>query len=253
MLAPIFADWMRPLYGANNASTGEMVKKWSKVADHIDWWLYSANFSGYLEGFNSFEPMQGNYKYIASHGAEMLLDEGQADQRVCTAFNGLKQYLESKLAWDVNLDTGSLTYRYFECVFGPGADAMRDMYDRMRYYLRIVDEKDYAGIYESQSRFAQVVGKDGLDYMMSCVDRAYEAIEPLRAADPAAYALYGRSVKLESLMPRYQLINIYAGTFGGDKLLEMKLSFKKDATALNVSNVQEHIPIDTVWTKWGIA
>ena len=54
---------------------------------------------------------------------------------------------------------------------------------------------------------------------------------------------YEYTIKMESMFPRYALIDLHGATFSEQELQARKTSFKRDVRELQVSNINEQMAI----------
>ncbi|HBB05336.1 MAG TPA: hypothetical protein DCZ41_01920, partial [Firmicutes bacterium] len=60
------------------------------------------------------------------------------------------------------------------------------------------------------------------------------------------------NIILESIFPRYALLNHYSGKYSADTLTALRSSFKKDCQRVNVTKLNENTDMDSVFSSWGL-
>ena len=253
--APISANMYYAFDDIENEIIYDNIRGWSAVTDQLMIWTYNQSYYYYMGYFDNFNSMQANAKILKESGAVWWYDQGQWNANNSTAFNTLKCYLSSKLAWDVDTDIGAATERFFANYFGEASDIMLTLFNNIRvWYAHLVNEGVYVPIPQTYfdttqgSLFKYGVLKGWLDQ----IDAAYSAIEPLKNTEGELYSLYRDRINTESIFIRYCLINNFSAYFQSDVLADMKQEFKSDCEKLNINLFSETKNISTLWTTWGI-
>lgn len=251
--APISADYSHTFEERENASFLETMNKWRALSNKLYMWTYSTNFTQYLMPFNTFNTMQDNYRYLKKMNTFLLFDQAQWDQYNGTAFHNLKSYLNAKLQWNVNYDFETLIDDYFATYFEEAAEPMKQYFDDLRTWCAYLEEIQgvYGDVYYRITE-AGYWPKQTLVGFMNYIDKAYEAIEPVKATDPDRYQRLCDRICLESIFPRYALITLYGNKMTDSELTNMKKEFKSDAFRLEVSKASEATPISNLFDVWGV-
>ena len=95
-------------------------------------------------------------------------------------------------------------------------------------------------------------GKGTVDSWLRLVDKAYASIEPLKTSDPEKYEVYKNHILLESMFPRYVLLQFHRPTFTSEQFIKEALQFKADCAELGISEVNEEQSFTVRWEDWGI-
>lgn len=258
MLAPILSDqyisYDSP--GTVNEPYRNGLLGWSSCCDNIYLWVYNYSYIGTILPFSMQNSTQKTKKFFLEHGLKGVFEEyGYAYYgRKNTAFFNYTVYLQSKVNWNLDLDLRQLTEKYFNGVYGEAAEPMKKFYDAVRMNLE--------GKYRDGTISGDCWSGDKLDqaeawpygdlvFYMQCVEEAYEAIKDVKTLDPDRYEEIYNEITLESLFPRYCIIDYYGQQYSSDKLIEMKLSFKTDAENLGVRTMHA-AEMSGVYEKWGI-
>ena len=269
--APIYANYYTSLgdtknvYGnfqyISNKKYYEDIRKWSMISDQLYFWYYSTNFRYYFIPFCNFGAMQDNFRIAKENNVKYLFNEGQHYNETPnpTGFTYLKDYLESKLMWDVEADAKQLTEKFFTNYFGAAAEPMRKYYDQLNAHADSTlkyrqkqsthDLTCYDRICE-----AKYWPKDKLKAWLGYIDEAYAAIESVKALDQERYEILKNRILKESIAIRFLYLDLHSNTdadIAYAEVQELKKAFKKDAIALRFT---EHAgqPISDLWSKWGV-
>ena len=255
MLAPIRMDYYKPITDKANEEYYNNLKAWGDMAQgNLYLWYYSTNFFNYLAPYDCFDSFAENYRMAAKCNAYYLFDQRQTDERVTvTGWSTLKDYVCSKLMWDVELNPETLIDKFFEGYFGPAATEMRGIYDQLRIlteynkehmemsgqstiYLRLTDEKYWP--------------KDILEQWMESYDRAEEKIASLKESDPALYESYLERIQKEKISTLYLFVECYSYNTSAALIDSYKAEFKELADKFSVTKYYESTDISNLYDKW---
>ncbi len=133
--APIEADWARPLnQGAINAPLADDLRGWAQRTAHVWSWLYTTNFSGYLQPLPTIEPMISTLKWLATipQVEGIMLQDSYTTK--AGSFAALHAWLYARLMWDPTLDGDALIDQFCNGYYGPRAGPL------IREYIRKLHE-----------------------------------------------------------------------------------------------------------------
>ena len=197
--------------------------------------------------------MQYNYRLWASGGVVWLLDQAQFNNPQSTGFSALKLYLNTKLRWNVNENINDLTDAFFANYFGPAAESMRKYFEEFRAHSQYLeDEMNYIGNCYLEPLDQKYWPKTLLERWIGYCDQASEDLEALKEKDPILYKIYRDNIVLESISPRYLLLDLWSNRFGESELKDMRNQFRNDCLACEITQYAEKVPISDLWSKWGI-
>ncbi len=239
-----------------NEQAAEKIKGWSAVTKNIFYWLYDTNFNAYFYPFNSYDVVAENFRFCKENATETSLmhDQSQYNQDNVTAFGRLKTYTQAKHSFNVNLNYNDTVNNFFEGYFKDAAVPMRQFFDELQVYLAYLEEAyptDYTGdIYDQVSK-SHLWSQRTLEHWLDLIDEAYASIEKYAASNPELYKALYENIMLESLFPRFALLELYPATYSEEQLYEARRAFVDDCRALNITNVQEHSTIDGTFKSWG--
>lgn len=257
MLAPIRMDYYKPITDPANQEYYNTLKAWSDMAQgNLYLWFYSTNFFNYLAPYDCFDSFAENYRMAAQCDAYYLFDQRQTDERVTvTGWSTLKDYVCSKLMWDVDQNPEDLIDKFFEGYFGPAAPEMREIFDQLRLLTEYNKEhKELSGqstIYLSLTD-EKYWPKDILEQWMENYDRAEEKIASLKESDPALYQAYLERIQKEKLSTLYLFVECYSYNTNAALIESYKAEFKELADKFSVTRVWESTDISNLYEKWGL-
>lgn len=205
-------DYTANISDTQNQTNVEMMKVLNGldvICDEFGVWLYQMSmYDDYFLPANNYGAYANTYTVLNNMGAKWIFHQGaQINSPKNTAFEQLKLYLNSKLAWDCSLDEWELIDKFFNGYFGSAANKMRAFFDEV-YALA----KSNGG---TTSLSASLFDKDTLNRWLSYCESALEDIEYLKTENAALYAQYEKNIKCEMMMPKYLLIRLYK-TYNGE-------------------------------------
>jgi hypothetical protein len=253
LYAPITADYYNSFNGASNAGYKKTMDKWASIAKSMGFWLYSTNFSNYMLWFDTFNSMQENYKLLNDCGGIYFYDQGRYQAGSLTSFDNLKVYLSSKLMWNVDADVNQLTQAFFDNVFKDAAKPMMEYYQSYRSWSNyaMTNLGATGNIYGTAEK--QLWPLNVLQGWLQKIDEAYALIEPLKQSDEVMYDKLENRITMESMAIRFHLIELHSASYDTATLLQMKLSFKEDATRLGFVHSSEGGTFaGNIFPRWGV-
>ena len=249
--APIYADYRGSMNHERNKGFYDIMEKWTACSDIFYLWFYGTNFNNYLMPINNFPAMADNYKLAYKHGAVYMYDQGQWNQSTSTGFAWLKQYLQSKLQWNVDLDQNQLTTEFFKNWFGKASEPMQELFDRWHSKTSYLYQEEGEGItIYTDSPDKAIFPKADCDAYLDCIDRAYAAIEPLKETDVSTYMKLESRILLESISWRYIDYVLYASYYSLEERTAMWAKFKEDVETLGISHLAETRYISDLWPEY---
>ena len=257
-IAPIEAKFTRDIEHQDNTYYMQQVSKWSAVTKNIYFWWYQTNFHYYMFPYNCWDNLVNHYRFCAQLSSRYMFNEGQLGQNNGTAFTKLKDYIDSKALFNVNVNTEDLIDRWFEGQFKDAAEPMRAYFNELQTYLTYLQD-EYAEVF-SGSIYEPIGGdnvqtfwkKKTIDGYMEYIEQAYAAIEPYRESDPELFAALYDNITIESIFPRYVLCNHYNSYYNATEIREMRVAFKADCVRLGLVYEKEHSLLTGLWSVWGI-
>ena len=264
-LMPQYCTRGADLFAATNASSNAVWRDnmlaWGDICKQIGMWKYNQAWYGDQLQFNPFfSCMQEDYQFIVSRGVEFMMDEGAGGTTPAhTAFQVLRQYLQSKLAWNAYIDYEDAITRYFTYCYGPAAETMRTIFDCMESNLhRQYLEGKIRGT-EHWLMQRKYYAKGFLETILAMYDVALEQVYAAKGTmDEASWNRLEQRVSIERLSPIYMYVEIWETDIPSADLLSWRLQFKEDAIRLKITNggtsrTSSGISLQALLEFWGIA
>ena len=182
-----------------------------------------------------------------------MMNQGQYETVGNPAFSEFKEYLDSKLCFNVNYTFEELKQKYFHGYFGDAAEPMLQFYNELLAHMRYIEvdnsEVNFGHIHAkvAQSKFWP---RGLLLHWLGLIDQAYERIEKYKISDPALYNILHRNINIESMFPRFAMINHNSGYYTESELRKMKDSFEADCSILNITYHHEGVPLTDMFNTW---
>ena len=216
----------------NNKATYDAVEAWSKVAKHMSFWQYSANYANFLLPHDPFSRLQPDYQYVASKDPIYYYGELIDGSYTFTNFYNLYNFLSYKLAWDVNYNFDSLVNEFFIHYFKDAAEPMLEFFTRFRLAL----EKAHADYGYNQIDAATMNKEIQIDCFShgelktwrSLIDKALDAIEYLKDSNPNEYTKLYKRIILESIVVDFNILNFWKAYYSDFEISQMKEELKKN-------------------------
>ncbi len=256
--APVYGDYVYSM-GTNDfegvslrtklaTNYNEYMKAWSVVSEKIYLWIYGTNYKTYFLPYNTFDSIQGTLQAAANYNVAYIFEEGQHydSTPAPTGFTYLKDYLYSKLAWDVNADVGELTDKFFANYFGEAATYMRIYYNSVRQTCE--EQKSKSGF--QGGVFSDYLKTDfwpetRIAYWEDLIENAYTDISGLKTSDPDRYAVLANRINIESLAARFIKLYLYPSSCTAAELA----SFKADVIGYGFTEYGQGAEIEELWTS----
>ncbi len=258
MLAPIRMDYYRPITDTANQEYYNNLKSWGDLADgNLYLWYYSTNFFNYFAPYDCFDSFAENYRMAAQCNAYYLFDQRQKDESgAITGWSTLKDYICSKLAWDVDQNPGELIDKFFNAYFGPAAPEMREIFDQMR--LLTSYNKDHKELGGQATIYLQLTDetywpKDVLRQWLESYEKAEAKIAPLKDKNPLLYQSYLEHIQKEKISTLYLFVECYSYNTSVELIDAYKAEFKKLADKFSITKVWESTDISNLYDKWGLS
>jgi len=253
-IAPIYGDYIRSITDVMNEGMYHLFENWAVLAKKFYVWGYDTNFNNYLMWYDTFNALPDFYQYLDAFNVKYMFNQGQiySDSNL-TGFDALKVALNYKLMWDADTDVKGFTDRFFKTWFGDAAQDMRAYYDSfISWSEKIKTEQYYSGniYFEGYTRLHYPL--EELNKWLSNIESAYESIEALQETKPNRYNNLYKRINAESIAIRYALITLHSTSYNRNELLEMKQSFREDASRLGFIRFSEGSMMDALYNTWGV-
>ena len=256
MFAPIEMDYQHSLYDDCNDNFYQAFEGWKKVSTRFNIYTYQSNYNYFLVPFDCFNQMQDFYTYAATANTYWFFDLGQRGQSAsATGWQIFKNYLSSKLAWNVNLDVETLTDKFFTYYYGDASEEMRAYYDSYRIHSKWMIEN--AGMQQRNSVYGTLPQekywpKSLLDTWYNHIQNALERIEYLKGTDITAYQQLYDNITTERVAVSYLMVKLYETRYAIDFMTKVKTDCRIDCERLGIDVMAEGSSINDLWLTWGI-
>lgn len=258
MYAPIYNDFTRPLTEKVNESTVKNYLGWGAVCDNLLLWGYGINYREYYYPYDTVGYVQEFAKLAKKAGTEYYFIQSNTvrNEKAQTAWAHLKDYIISKLGWDVDVNVPELIENFFKNYYGPAAGAMLQFYNEQTVhsaYLKTAFE-NYGGRFSCETSNAikefwpvQLVS----GWLNEC-KTAYEKIEPLKTTAPEDYKMYYDRIATEEASLLFMMLDHHQGEFDVSVVDGFKEQFKKTTGELGMVGRHDS-DLQGLWTELGIA
>lgn len=210
MLAPLEDAWNVPLYDERNARTSKMIPNWCAITDNFFMYDYTGNFNNTFNWSPVLTVLKDNALYYKEIGVTHYTSEGGCYGYV----NKLKNYVLSKLMWNINRDVNELISEYNRYCFGEEAGKLLDelvFFCDAHYYEIAYGGENFkaAGLYDVGSpwqKSAETLNVNFVRRVESYVTQAkacIEADETITQKERAARLLNLNDVELMVDMMKY--------------------------------------------------
>ena len=227
LYAPIACNFAFPLDNNYfNSDTYLDLKQWNAIASGRTMiYLYDTNFHYYLCNFYNFTTVKAMYKTCKEHGVSYMYTQGATDTNT-SCFTTLREYVESKLMWNINDDYEVLARDFMNHYYRDAADELYDYYqtlkDRLTKYH--VEQVDGGGIYTN------ILNKDIYPYSVSryfirLFDQAMEKIAHYQDEDIDFYNLLKSRIMREYLSVIYVTMSLSKSEISEEEKAKMKEIF----------------------------
>ena len=252
-IAPITASFDKSFYDAKNASYAKAIEGWAACTKNMYMWFYSTNFRYYLYPFNTYESTIETYRFCLDNNAKFMYDQAQWDQGAVTAFGKFKEYSNSKLMFNVNADYSKIVDDFFANYYREAAAPMKEYFNELKIWLKHLEETNpehnFGGI-GNDIATSKFWPKKMLDRWCGLIEEAKNAIKIHESSNPELYATLKQHIDLESVFPKYALIDLYSSYYSLNDLAAMKREFKLLCQEVNVTHIKEASSIDPTIKDW---
>jgi hypothetical protein len=252
-IAPIGASYTKSFYNDDNESFASSIKGWGALSKRLYLWLYETNFNNYLYPLNTFSSMGESYRFLIENNALYLYNEGQHNNGATTAFGRFKEYFNSVSEFNVNASYPDIVDDFFTNYFGPAKETMLTYFQELQEQCAYIENTyyDINGTIYNKIAQARFWPKRLLMRWLNYIEEAKQTLAPLAKTDAATYQIYLDNITLESIFPRYALLNHYGGTYSRSELQSERSSFRSDCQRLNVTMESENTKLESIYTSWG--
>ncbi|MBR2321467.1 MAG: DUF4838 domain-containing protein [Clostridia bacterium] len=255
MFAASSGDYAHSYYEPENASWKMIADGWSSLGGEFYAWLYSFNSRAILYPYHAWDTTFETTRYFKSKGAKWIYWQTQYQNKNNPGFNKLRNYLNSKVEFDVNSDYNFYLDKFFKYYYGEAGEIMRTYFEQINAQCRWIEEVNgVVAIHRNEKLTDAKNWPEGLIHTWrALLDSAFDVIElEYKASNPKQYEIYHRHILMEQLFPTYVLCTTYANSFNASDLKEMRLQFIDDFYALGNKSYWELGLMTEVTDTWDL-
>lgn len=127
IVAPLVQDFSKPLSHPYNTSFRKEFTEWGHIADNMWWWSYPVLYPHGIRAYALFPGVYRNaenIRFAYSVGTRYIISEMGGSVIHNCAFKQLNDYLEVRLADDVNDSVDRIVQEYCDYCYGAASDLM---------------------------------------------------------------------------------------------------------------------------------
>jgi len=212
-----------PFNSQENKSARDQMEAWdSLLTAGFYCWFYTTHYvDGYFYPFDNITSMQKTIQYLAEKGTEYLAFQG-SHNTCMTGWVELKGWLQSKLAWDCNLDFNTLVNKFFKDNYGLASNSMMGYFENYRLYMKYLSEtEDVCGRPEQDGSLTsgRVWNERILKQWKQYFTKAYEDIELIEQDDYKKYIAIRERIEKQEVLVDALLYNHQINTLTQDEQL----------------------------------
>ena len=247
-------DWQKSLLDESNANYCYSYKVWSTLTDTFINWNYGSRYNDLWTFYDNFDSLTSEqFKYYVNCNLKFHKIEnasGASQHSRDTAFNALKMYLESMLAWNVNLDTQELIDGWFDAMYADASEAMKKVFYDCRSYASYLG--NVHGLYKKHSISEGINDKrywpkQTVQTWMKSIEAAETHIAKYKESDPELYELVRGRIRTEYVAPAYLYIQFYKNEIPSQELEELLESLREDAVKYDLEKTCNADIFDEYW------
>ncbi|MBO5027519.1 MAG: DUF4838 domain-containing protein [Clostridia bacterium] len=255
MFAASASNWVHAYTEPENAGWKILIDGWSGCGGDIYIWAYALNSQYILYPYNSFDTSWETTRYFKKRGALYMFWQGQYGNTNNAGFTQLRNYLDSKVEFDVNADYQYYVNKFFKYFYGTAGETMQRFFEEVQAQNRYIEKYNQVagGIHNIKLGYAENWPEGLLRSWMSMMAKAYEEVEEAyRVSDPEMYKVYTDNIMTEELFPMYALITTYPDSFKTTDLKAMRLQFIDNFYALNNKWYAENRMMSDIIAEWDL-
>lgn len=257
LFAPIEMDYQQPFTAKINANISRAFYGWRAITNGINVYNYDSNDVDVVTPYDTFSSMESFYHFAAcSNTYWFYTDGGFSDQGGRTAWQMLKTYLASKMAWNVAYGMENYIDNYFKYNYDVAGNTMRKWFNEWRVHAQWMTET-YTGKIKSntaKSLYKEYWSRDLLLRWLDYANQAIEEVSYLKYIDINAYQTYYDNITMERVSLYYMLVELYKEELPASMVKEMKLTCKEDVERIGIVAISGSTGgrWTEVWVAWGV-
>lgn len=260
MYATSAADWTHSYLDIENLGWMNIAKGWAGVNNgngggEFFIWAYALNSEFLLYPYNSFDSSFETTRFFKNLGAKYIFWQGQYQNKNNAGFTKLRNYLDSKVEFDVNADYEFYVDKFFKYYYGVGGEYLQRFFDEVQAQCRYIEvhNKISGNIHNSRLGYAENWPEGLIKSWIDLLGEAFDAVEQeYRVTNPEKYEIYKNHITIEELFPVYVLCTTYADSYTASELKAMRKDFLNDFYALKNTSHAESRLMTQVTDAWDL-
>lgn len=215
LVCPIEMDFTEKMDSEANKAHYEQLKGWYEIfsaeglSNNLCIWTYSITSKCYVAPTNNYAYFGEHYKVMSDVGVSFIMDQFVHDSRV-SCFEELRIYTMAKLMYRHDLSYNDLVNDFMAHYYDGAAKEMKTYYEFYRAYLQYLqEEKAFGGALTVEAQDKSFWPLEVLLHLVSMLDDAIEAIEPIKTTAPVRYQTLKDRILKEKIVPTYLLFSYY--------------------------------------------
>ncbi len=216
MIAPLHANWAYSITDADkNPRFKTMVEGWRVIKPEFYIYTYTQIYDNPLYYLDNWSTVKDQYQTWESLNAQYIFDEGGFDE---IPFSEMRDYVHSKMFWDVNSDVEYYINDFIDNYFKETAPYVKEYLNRIRTHYKLIERQlqesgdNSFGLGSYGREYKGMVSKDywPMDWLISGInlfDQALEVVDAMPNGDMKD--LLGKRVKEERASPIYIIMDLY--------------------------------------------
>jgi len=201
-----------PFTDSINENTKENFTKWKMVSENLYVWSYYTNFKNFFLPVDCFNSLKENNKFLYEMDTIYIYNQFGHTQPMGSDWYRLKEYLSSKLSFNVNLNVNDLYEEFFDNYFMDASDTMFEFFNQERdwfKHLSIIDS-DLVMLRKDNNFSKNYWPKELLKGWLKLFEKAYQEIDYLKELDYELYTKLYDHIAAESISIRYLYVKLYS-------------------------------------------
>ena len=127
IIAPLVQDFSKPLSHPYNVKFHDEFEAWGRIAGKMWWWSYPVLYPHGIRAYALFPGVyrnDENIKFAYRNGTRYIISEMGGSVIHNCAFKKLNDYLQIRLADDVNDNVDRIVKEYCDYIYGPASELM---------------------------------------------------------------------------------------------------------------------------------
>lgn len=245
LYAPITCNFAVPMDNQYyNSNTYLELKQWNAVAGgKVMVYLYDTNFRHYFANFYNFGTAKAMYQTAKDQGVIYLYTQGATDTNTAP-FSDMREYVESKLMWNLNLGYDDLVKDFMNHYYAEASEEIYEYYktvrDRLTEYH--VSTNNGGGIYADIAN-STIYPYSVLRYFTKLIYQGLDKIEHYKESNIDRYNTLKARIMREYLSIIYLKITLVKAELSQEEKDEMKEIFKTYTGYFGITRASENATV----------